>query len=92
MTVQAEMSLYPLRTTHLGKGIDRFLGALGQAGMTVTMGSMSSTLEGGADEVFAALARAYKAVATDTQVVLLLKISNACPPCSSRERESPHDA
>jgi uncharacterized protein YqgV (UPF0045/DUF77 family) len=82
MNVQAEISLYPLRTSKLSEAIDSFLGDLEDAGLTAHEGNMSSTLAGDVDNVFAALVRAFKVVASGFQVVLVLKVSNACPLCS----------
>lgn len=81
MNVQAEVSLYPLRTSELGEAIEGFLGDLKDARLTVRKGNMSSTLAGDVDEVFAALGRAFKVVASRGQVVLVLTVSNACPSC-----------
>ena len=79
MNVQAEVSLYPLRTDRLGEAVDRFAGELRGAGLTVRTGSMSSTLAGDAEEVFAALGRAFQRAAEAHEVVLVVKVSNACP-------------
>ena len=80
MNVQAEVSLYPLRTDRLGDAIDAFAGELRRTGLTVRTGSMSSALAGDAEEVFAALGRAFQHAAEAHEVVLVVKVSNACPP------------
>jgi len=79
MNVQAEISLYPLRTNDLGDAIEEFIGELKTAGLTVQPGNMSSTVAGDSDAVFSTVGTAFKAVAEDGQVVLLMKVSNACP-------------
>lgn len=79
MNVQAEVSLYPLRTSDLGGAIDQFLGKLKAAGLTVQPGNMSSMMTGDADSVFAAVGTAFQAAAADAPVVLVMKVSNACP-------------
>ena len=79
MNVQAEVSLYPLQTQEIGKAIDGFVGDLERAGLTVRKGNMSSTLSGDVDAVFATVGEAFRTVAGDGQVVLVLKVSNACP-------------
>lgn len=79
MNVQAEVSLYPLRTNEIGKAIKDFVAGLEGAGLTVYEGNMSSTVVGDVDDVFLTLGRAFKAAAADNQVVLVLKVSNACP-------------
>lgn len=79
MNVQAEISLYPLRTNDLGHVIEMFLGKLSDAGLSVQQGNMSSMVSGEVDDVFAAVGIAFKNVANDKDVVLLMKVSNACP-------------
>ena len=79
MNVQAEISLYPLQTQEIGKAIDGFVGGLECAGLTVRKGSMSTTVSGDVDAVFAAAGKAFRTVADNGQVVLVLKVSNACP-------------
>lgn len=85
MNVQAEISLYPLRTNNLGHAIEEFLGELKAAGLTVTPGNMSSTVSGEAGAVFPAVGTAFKAAAESGQVVLVMKVSNACPPGDTME-------
>lgn len=79
MIVQAEVSLYPLRTPSLGEPIASFLERLESAGLEIEAGPMSSTVVGESGEVFAALADAFGHVARDCHVVLSAKVSNACP-------------
>jgi len=79
MNVQAEVSLYPLQIQGFGKTIDSFVDDLGRAGLTVRKGNMSTMLSGNVGEVFAAIGRAFTTVADSGQVVLVLKVSNACP-------------
>lgn len=79
MNVQAEVSLYPLRTPALSRPIDAFLAGLQTAGLQVTPGRMSSEVEGDVETMFAALGKAFRGAAKEHQVVLSLKVSNACP-------------
>ena len=79
MNVQAEASLYPLRTSGLGHTIEEFLGEMKAAGLTVQPGNMSSTMSGDVRTVFSTIRAAFEAVAENDQVVLVLKVSNACP-------------
>jgi uncharacterized protein YqgV (UPF0045/DUF77 family) len=79
MNVQAEISLYPLRTDDMGHAIGRFLGALNAAGLKVEPGNMSSIVSGDVNAVFSAMDVAFAATAEDSQVVLVMKVSNACP-------------
>ena len=89
MNVQTEVSLYPLQTQEIGKAIDGFVGDLECAGLTVRKGNMSTTLSGDAEAVFAAVGKAFRTVADDGQVVLVLKMSNACPSDGAMEGENP---
>jgi len=88
MKVQAEMSLYPLRTDAVGGVIRRFVDELKGDDLTVREGAMSTTLAGGVDEVLAAVGNAFKGVAHDHEGVLVLKVSNACPSIGPSEGNS----
>jgi len=79
MNIQAEVSLYPLRTNELGAAIKSFNDILENAGLTVRQETMSTKLAGDADQLFAALGKAFEHAADGYQVVLTLKASNACP-------------
>jgi uncharacterized protein YqgV (UPF0045/DUF77 family) len=79
MNVQAEISLYPLRTDDLGHAVGRFIGALNAAGLKVKPGNMSSTVSDDVNAVFSTMGAAFAAAAEDSQVVLVMKVSNACP-------------
>ena len=78
MRVQAEISLYLLRTHHLGKPIERFVETLKEHELRVSVGAMSTCVEGENEEVFTALQKAFARVAEEHQTVLLVKLSNAC--------------
>ena len=79
MNVQAEISLYPLRTDDPGHAIGMFLGKLNAAGLRLQPGKMSSIVAGDADVVFSTVGRAFKAAVENGQAVLVMKVSNACP-------------
>lgn len=79
MIVQAEVSLYPLRTVSLSGPIDEFVERLKDADLEIDAGPMSSRVVGESGEVFAALASAFEHIAADHLCVLSLKVSNACP-------------
>ena len=79
MIVQAEVSLYPLRTEKIGAPIDRFIGAVADSALEVKPGHMSTQIVGELPEVFSVLADAFNDIAADCQTVLILKVSNACP-------------
>jgi len=79
MRVQAEVSLYPLRTTDLSEPIEAFCGLLKRRGLEINMGSMSTRISGDHRKVFAAIEGAFAEVAQRHEVAMTLKISNACP-------------
>ena len=79
MTVQAEVSLYPLRTKDLSEPIGAFIRVLKHSGVEVSPGAMSTRISGEEEDVFAALRQAFTDVARDHEVVLTVKLSNACP-------------
>ena len=79
MKVQAEVSLYPLRTQDLGGVVELFCRRLSETAMELDVGPMSTRISGDAKEVFDALGDAFEQLATDNQIVLTMKVSNACP-------------
>ncbi len=78
MNVQAEISLYPLRTGRTRPAITAFAKVLEEAGLSAQIRDMSTTVSGEADAVFSALHAAFKVAAEGRQVVLVMKVSNAC--------------
>jgi len=85
MNVQAEVSLYPLRTACVGEAVNEFVSHLRRAGLNVHTGPMSSHVTGEHAKLFAALAESLNAVARRRQVVLTIKVSNACPPLNEQQ-------
>ena len=79
MNIQAEVSLYPLRKASLEESINSFAQHLRKCGFSVTVGPMSSHISGETGRVFRALAEAFDEAAGNGDVVLAMKISNACP-------------
>jgi len=79
MNVQAEVSLYPLRTPTLMEAIDGFVEHLRSAGLNVEIGPMSSHISGRCRDLFRALGRAFEDAAHAGDIVLTVKVSNACP-------------
>jgi len=79
MNVQAEVSLYPLRTPTLMESIDGFAGYLRRAGLDVEIGPMSSRISGRCQDLFRALGQAFEDAAHGGDTVLTVKVSNACP-------------
>jgi len=79
MKIQAEVSLYPLRISNLSKPIEEFLNALKHNKLEIESGSMSTRIMGDSDTVFAALRSAFTSVIDEYEVVMSVKMSNACP-------------
>ena len=79
MNVQAEVSLYPLRTVTLMASIECFLEHLRRSGVSVEIGPMSSRLRGECGQMFRALGEAFEAAAREGDVVAAIKVANACP-------------
>lgn len=80
MKVRAEISLYPLKTTELSSPIDEFCRILKAQGLEVQIGPMSSSVSGECKDLFEAVKEAFEKLAEKYQVVMTVKISNACPP------------
>ncbi|HIJ64356.1 MAG TPA: hypothetical protein HPP77_00285 [Candidatus Hydrogenedentes bacterium] len=78
MNIDAEVSLYPLRSADLAEPIARFLGQLEQAGLQVECGVMSSRVTGECADLFRVLGDAFEKSAAESEVVLVMKVSNAC--------------
>ena len=85
MTIQAEVSLYPLQTPDLGRGIYEFIESLRNAGLSPDIGTMSTTVSGNANAVFRALGSAFQQAAEQDRIVLIIKVSNACPAAEAGE-------
>ena len=79
MKVQAEVSLYPLRQNELTKPIQQFVESLKGDNLNVKTGSMSSVISGDSRVVFQSLQKAFEQTAQRYEIVLTVKISNACP-------------
>jgi uncharacterized protein YqgV (UPF0045/DUF77 family) len=78
MKIDAEVSLYPLRSANLSKPISCFLEGLQNKAVKVEPGSMSSLITGECSDVFRAMADAFEKGAEEGDVVLVMKVSNAC--------------
>ena len=76
--ITAQLTLYPLRTEHLGPAVDAALAAVRDTGLSVEAGRMSTTLAGPDEAVLTALRAAFQAAARHGEVVLVATVSNAC--------------
>jgi uncharacterized protein YqgV (UPF0045/DUF77 family) len=77
--ISCQFSLYPLGVADLGPAIDAAVKTAEAPGLEIEVGPMSSTMLGEAQDVFAALRRAFEVVAADGHVVMTVTVSNACP-------------
>ncbi|MFW6107487.1 MAG: YkoF family thiamine/hydroxymethylpyrimidine-binding protein [bacterium] len=87
MNVQAEVSLYPLRTRELAGPVETFCQGLARTGLDVETGPMSTRIAGDLDAVFDGLRQAFRHVAERHDVVLAVKLSNCC--AQQHDRETP---
>jgi uncharacterized protein YqgV (UPF0045/DUF77 family) len=76
--VTAQFALYPLGVSDVGARLEPALSAVRAIAVSLEVGQMSSTIEGSAQQVFAALHDAFGAVAATGDVVLVATVSNAC--------------
>jgi len=79
MKVQAQISIYPLKTKSLSEPIGEFCRILKDRGLKVETRTMDSLVIGESDIIFKALQEAFGQIAEKYNVVVDFKISNACP-------------
>jgi len=79
MKVQAQVSLYPLRIEILSEPVREFCEMLKSHDLKVDTQSMSTFIVGESDVAFQAMREAFQAMAAKYDVVMVLKVSNACP-------------
>jgi uncharacterized protein YqgV (UPF0045/DUF77 family) len=84
MHVSAQVSLYPLGQGDVRPAIEAAWRAFDSQGLAYQPGSMSTLVSGDVASVFAALRGAFDAAAQHGGVVLVVTVSNACPPLGSR--------
>ena len=78
MQIQAELSLYPLKTDLIENRIGNFIEELSRSGLSVASGQMSTLVAGESEEVFRVVGECFKKACSTDQVVLVVKFSNAC--------------
>lgn len=78
MTVQAEVSVYPLRTPKLSGPITQYCRVLQSRGLHVQTHSMSTFVTGELENLFEALEDGFRGLARDNDIVVHFSISNAC--------------
>jgi uncharacterized protein YqgV (UPF0045/DUF77 family) len=85
----AQISLYPLGRESLSSAIDQALEIFHQYDLAVHPGEMSTLVVGDEATVFAALQAAYRRVAGQGRLVLVVTLSSACPVDRGGNRSSP---
>ncbi len=79
MTLQAEISLYPLGEPLLLPVIEDFVQRSREHGLNPQIGAMSTVVVGESEIVFSAISKAFASAAREHRCVLVVKYSNACP-------------
>ncbi|MGQ9683078.1 MAG: YkoF family thiamine/hydroxymethylpyrimidine-binding protein [Anaerolineae bacterium] len=78
MHITIQVSAYPLGQSDYLPLIDEAIAALRGPGLDVSVGPLSTLVAGEEDVVWAALRRAFAAVARHGDVVLVATVTNAC--------------
>jgi uncharacterized protein YqgV (UPF0045/DUF77 family) len=79
IAIAAQVSLYPLRQESLSPAIEEALRVFRAHGLEVQPGAMSTMITGDDVDLFAALQEAFRRVAEQGHVVMVVTFSNACP-------------
>ena len=79
MPAAAQVSIYPLRQESLTPVIEKVLEGFRDHGLDVSPGAMSSIVTGDDDSLFEALKEAFQKASLETEIVMVVTISNACP-------------
>lgn len=74
-----QFSIYPLRQERLQPSIEAAAQAAAQAGLTLTVGRLSTVATGDADAVFAGLRAAFDAACAFGPAVMVATLSSAVP-------------
>jgi uncharacterized protein YqgV (UPF0045/DUF77 family) len=91
MGVSAQVSVYPLGQGDLTPAIQAAWKAFCARGLNYQPGPMSTLLEGDTEKVFAALRDAFQAATAQGATVMVVTVSNACPPLPSQEAVAGHE-
>jgi len=79
MKVQARISIYPLKTESVSEPINEFCRILKDKGLKVETQTMDSLVIGESDTIFKSVQEAFEQLTQKYQIVMNMKISNACP-------------
>ncbi|MBN1830021.1 MAG: thiamine-binding protein [Deltaproteobacteria bacterium] len=78
MKIQAELSLYPLKTDLIENAVRNFIKELSESGVSVVPGQMSTLVAGESEDVFRAVGECFEKACRMGKIVLVVKFSNAC--------------
>jgi uncharacterized protein YqgV (UPF0045/DUF77 family) len=79
MFLAAQVSIYPLRQTHLSPAIDKALSIFRKHSLKITQGTMSSVISGDDEALFTAIKEVSQHTSEQGEVVMIITLSNACP-------------
>lgn len=79
MSIETEVSLYPVAQERLVHPVHDFVEVLKTHGCTVEIGPMSSIVKGESSAVFEALRVGYEEAARKSACLLIVKACNVCP-------------
>jgi uncharacterized protein YqgV (UPF0045/DUF77 family) len=77
--VNLQLSVYPLRQPHLRPAIEAALRAAGEESVEITVGRLSTLVQGDEPAVFAALRAAFRAAGSSGSTVMVATLANGAP-------------
>ena len=87
-TISAQVSLYPLRQSHVGPAISKAVEVFRAHGLDVRAGSMSTVIVGETDTVFDSLKASFQSAAALGDLVMVVSFSNCCPVPATEQHNS----
>ena len=75
-----QVSIYPLREKSLSPALNKFWDKLEERKLKFEVNSFSTIIWGEEDEIFDFLKEAWKEIAEDRSIVMVVTLSNACTP------------
>ena len=78
-SIGLQLSVYPLRQTHLRPAVEAAVQAASGAGVDVTVGRLSTFGRGDEEAVFAAVRRAFAAARSFGPTVMVVTLSSGLP-------------
>jgi uncharacterized protein YqgV (UPF0045/DUF77 family) len=79
MHISAQISLYPLKQQRLSPAIEEAWRILGENGLDLQKGGMSTVVSGPAERVFAGIQEVFMRAAEKGALSMVVTYSNACP-------------